>query len=133
MAERKNVTVRLSAEELADVDARAGEAGVSRQDYLRAKVLGDGDLGDIGLGPVGTHTRRDIEALVSAHPMGEALGAMAENLADALDECSDQMRPSIAKELKALLVELSRYEVSSDDDDDFDFGAPAVGDAEDSE
>jgi hypothetical protein len=130
---RKNVTVRLSEDAIAEIDAQAAAAGLSRQEFMLARLLADVELDAPEHGPVGRHTRRDIEALVCAHPMGESLGAVAENLADALDKCTDQMRPSIAKELKAVLVELSRYEMSGEDDDDFDFGAPSVGDAEDSE
>lgn len=130
---RKSVTVRLTEEALVELDARAAAAGLTRQDYLLAKVMADVELVGPEHGPVGTHTRRDIEALVCAHPMGEALGAIAENLADALDNNPGQLRAAIAKELKAVLVELSRYELGSEDDDDFDFGAPSMGDAEDSE
>lgn len=131
MATRSPVTVRLTAAELATVDQAAEAAGKSRQDWLAARITADVDVPDGPLGPVGAKTREDIASLVCAHPMGESLAAIAENLADALDDNPGQLRAAIAKELKATLAELSRYEMSTEDDEDFDFGSPSVGDAED--
>jgi hypothetical protein len=133
MASRQPVTVRLTPAELAQVDQAAKAAGKSRQDYLAARITAGTDLPDDPLGPVGAKTRQDIESLVCAHPMGESLGSIAENLADALDDNPGQLRAAIAKELKATLVELARYEMSTEDDEDFDFGSPSVGDSEDAE
>jgi hypothetical protein len=133
MPSRTPVTVRLTAAELAQVDQAAEAAGVTRQDYLAARILADAEIPTEPLGPVGAKTRQDIASLVCAHPMGESLGSIAENLADALDDNPGQLRAAIAKELKATLVELARYEMSTEDDEDFDFGSPQVGDAEDAE
>jgi hypothetical protein len=73
--------------------------------------------------------RADIEALVSAHPMGESLAEMSLNLARTLDAGAGLATAAVNRELRANLLELSRLAV--DDADDFadDLSAP-VRDAE---
>jgi hypothetical protein len=62
--------------------------------------------------------RQDVAALVTAHPMGEALAEMAYTLARTLDEGAGLAVAAVNRELRANLVELARMAV--DDDDDLD-------------
>lgn len=82
-------------------------------------------------GPVERKVREDIAALVTAHPMGEALTEMSYNLARVLDQGAGLATAAVNRELRANLTELSRLAV--DDGDDFadDLSAP-VRDAEES-
>jgi hypothetical protein len=68
--------------------------------------------------------RADIQALVSTHPMGEALTEMSLNLARTLDAGAGLATAAVNRELRANLLELSRTAV--DDADDFadDLSAP---------
>ena len=66
-------------------------------------------------GPVETKVRADVEALVSAHPMGEALAAMSYALARGIDEGPEMMRAALNRELRLNLVELAGMGVGSDD------------------
>lgn len=68
-------------------------------------------------GPVETKVREDIAALVSAHPMGEALAEMSINLARTLDEGAGLAVAAVNRELRANLVELASM---ADDDEDLD-------------
>jgi len=81
------------------------------------------------VGSVEAKVRADIEALVSAHPMGESLAEMSLNLARTLDAGAGLATAAVNRELRANLLELSRLAV--DDADDFadDLSAP-VRDAE---
>jgi hypothetical protein len=87
-------------------------------------------------GPVETKVRADLDALVTVHPMGEALTAMSINLARVLDEGAGLATAAINRELRANLVELARMEEGDDDlGDDLSRpsrGSSAVRDAEDS-
>jgi hypothetical protein len=60
--------------------------------------------------------RSDVAALVTAHPMGEALAEMAFTLARTLDEGAGLAVAAVNRELRANLVELARLGVPSDDD-----------------
>jgi hypothetical protein len=62
--------------------------------------------------------RSDIAALVTLHPMGEALAEMAITLARSLDEGAGLATAAVNRELRANLLELARMAV--DDDDDLD-------------
>lgn len=65
-----------------------------------------------------TQVRRDVDALVSGHPMGEALAAISFRLAELLDGPLLPMAVAgITRELRETLLELARLGV--DDDDDF--------------
>lgn len=67
-------------------------------------------------GPVETKVRQDVNALVSAHPMGEALAEMAFALARALDDGAGMATAAVNRELRANLIELARLAVDDDDD-----------------
>jgi len=86
-------------------------------------------------GRIEAKTRADIGALMTAHPMGEALAEVAYTLAARLDAgVEDKALPGVARELRSHLVELARLGVP--DDDGFEAGLsrpalpPAVGDPE---
>lgn len=68
-----------------------------------------------GPGPVERHVRADIAALVTTHPMGEALAEMSFALARLLDAGTDGAA-AVNRELRANLVELSRLAVDEGDD-----------------
>ena len=81
-------------------------------------------------GAVETKVRQDVGALVTEHPMGEALSAMSFNLARTLDEGAGLAVAAVNRELRANLVELARLEVPSDDDDFGDALSTPVRDTE---
>ena len=62
--------------------------------------------------------RADLRALVTAHPMGEALAEMSLNLARTLDAGAGLATAAVNRELRANLLELARLAV--DDDDAFE-------------
>jgi hypothetical protein len=66
-------------------------------------------------GPVERKVRADVGALMTAHPMGEALAEMAFTLARTLDEGAGLAVAAVNRELRANLVELARLGVNSDD------------------
>lgn len=68
-------------------------------------------------GPVETKVRADIAALVTLHPMGEAITEMSVALARALDNGQSLMGiAAINRELRENLAELSRLAVDDSDD-----------------
>lgn len=83
------------------------------------------------MGPVEKKVREDVAALVTAHPMGEALAEMAYSLARTLDEGAGLATAAVNRELRANLIELTRLGVSDDDDLEDRLSTP-VRDAEDS-
>jgi hypothetical protein len=88
-----------------------------------------------GPGPVERQVRADIAALVTAHPMGEALAEMSYALARLLDAGADGAA-ALNRELRGNLTELSRLAVDDADDLADELSAPelpsAVRDAEES-
>jgi len=68
-------------------------------------------------GPVETKVRDDLEALITAHPMGESLAAMSINLARTLDAGAGLAVAAVNRELRANLIELARLGVDGDDAD----------------
>jgi hypothetical protein len=66
-------------------------------------------------GPVERKVRADVGALMTAHPMGEALAEMAFTLARTLDQGAGLAVAAVNRELRANLVELARLGVNSDD------------------
>lgn len=68
--------------------------------------------------------RADIAALITAHPMGEALAEMSYNLARALDEGAGLATAAVNRELRANLTELSRLAVDDGDDLADELSAP---------
>jgi hypothetical protein len=83
-----------------------------------------------GYGPVEAKVRQDVTALISAHPMGEALAEMAFTLARTLDEGAGLATAAVNRELRANLMELARLGVPDDDDDLEDRLSSPVRDAE---
>ena len=86
------------------------------------------------IGPVERQVRRDLAAVMTAHPMGEALSAMSLTLAWAMDHIREtgkglMVLPATNGQLRDNLTELARLAV--DDADDFadELSAP-VRDAE---
>jgi hypothetical protein len=75
-------------------------------------------------GPVEGKVRADIAALVTSHPMGEALAEMAYALARTLDEGAGLAVAAVNRELRANLVELARLGVDADDDLDARLSTP---------
>lgn len=75
-------------------------------------------------GPVETKVRQDVDALVSAHPMGEALAEMAFSLARTLDEGAGMAAAAVNRELRNNLIELASQGVNDDDDLEADLSAP---------
>ena len=67
-------------------------------------------------GRIEAKTRADVEALVTAHPMGESLGELAYWLARQLDLGPGKEGPGYALQLRMTLVELARLGVNGDDD-----------------
>ena len=82
------------------------------------------------VGPVERKVRADLRALITAHPMGEALAAMSLNLAQALDAGAGLAVAAVNRELRANLLELSRLAVDDNDDLDDELSTP-VRDEED--
>lgn len=78
--------------------------------------------------------RADVAALMTAHPMGEALAEQAYALARTLDGgVSTRDLASINRELRETLAELARMGVPDDDDLDHDLSTPSIRDAPDDE
>lgn len=76
-------------------------------------------------GPVEAATRADIDALMTAHPMGESLSELAYSLAHTIDQGpDDRALAGIAKELRATLNDLARLGDNGDDDLDTELSAP---------
>jgi len=73
------------------------------------------------VGPVEAKVRADLAALVTTHPMGESLTALAIHLAAKVDGPSFEPTAPIAKELRATLAELARLGV---EDDTVDLSTP---------
>ena len=78
------------------------------------------------IGPVERKVKADIGALVTMHPMGEALTEMSLNLARTLDEGAGLATAAINRELRANLTELSRLAVDDSDDLADDLSAPEL-------
>ena len=75
------------------------------------------------IGPVERQVKSDIAALVTEHPMGEALAAMSLNLAQTLDAGAGLATAAVNRELRANLLELSRLAVDDNDDLDAELSA----------
>jgi hypothetical protein len=83
------------------------------------------------VGRVEAKVRADIAALVTGHPMGEALSEMAFSLARRLDWCEPKEAAQLNRELRACLVELASMAVMDDDDFESELSTP-TRDTEDS-
>lgn len=75
-------------------------------------------------GPVEKATRADVEALMSGHPMGEALAEMSFNLARTLDKGAGLAVAAVNRELRANLTALAGMGVEGDDDLDAELSTP---------
>lgn len=132
--ERKALTLRLPKSLLKAVDEAVLASDLDRHAWIVVQIeRGLEEPVDPDLGPVEKQTKRDIEALVSSHPMGEALAAGALSLARVLDRGAGMATAAVSREWRATLIELAKYEQGSVDDDDGapDLSATALGDAED--
>lgn len=78
------------------------------------------------MGPVETKVRQDVEALLTAHPMGESLAEMSYNLARTLDDGAGLAVAAVNRELRANLVELARLGVDGDDELDDELSRPSL-------
>jgi hypothetical protein len=81
------------------------------------------------IGPVERQVKRDIGALMTAHPMGEALAAMSLTLAWAVDHIRETGKNLVAlsatnRELRDNLTELARLAVNDADDFADELSAP---------
>lgn len=74
--------------------------------------------------------KADIAAIVSTHPMGEALTEMSLNLARTLDAGAGLAVAAVNRELRANLLELSRTAVDAVDDFADDLSAPVRDETE---
>lgn len=71
-------------------------------------------------GSVERKVRADVGALITAHPMGEALSEMSLTLAWAIDHIREtgkglMVLPATSRELRDTLIELARLAVDDDD------------------
>ena len=87
------------------------------------------------IGPVERKVRADVAALVTAHPMGEALTELALTLAWAIDHIREtgkglMVLPATSRELRDTLIELARLAVDDNDAFDDDLSAPVRYDPE---
>jgi hypothetical protein len=103
---------------------------LTRLSERRSRLLGDGG-GNAGgghsdetpgrytaskPGPVEQRVRADIGALMTSHPMGEALTEMCHTLARNLDNGAGLATAAVNRELRANLAELSRLAVDDGDE-----------------
>ena len=75
-------------------------------------------------GPVEARVRGDIGALMTTHPMGEALSEMSYELARRLETCEPKESAAINRELRANLLELASMAVMDDDGFDAEMSTP---------
>jgi hypothetical protein len=114
-------TVLKAVDRLVRVSERRG-----RLQPAGATIRGDAGAGGRGQkpGPVEERVRADIAALITSHPMGEALTEMSYTLARALDEGAGLATAAVNRELRANLAELSRLAVDDSDDLADELSAP---------
>lgn len=86
--------------------------------------LGEADL---DLGPIERRVQADLGAVMTSHPMGESLSAMALALAASLDRGAGMQEAALNRELRATLDDLARMKVGDDDELDSLLSAPTVG------
>lgn len=79
------------------------------------------------MGPIEQRVHADLAALMTSHPMGEALSAMALALAESLDRGAGMQEAAVNRELRATLDDLARMKVGDDDELDSLLSAPTVG------
>ena len=81
---------------------------------------------DSALGSVEAKVRADVGAMITAHPMGEALAELAYTLARTLDGDAGMATAAVSRELRAALAELTAMVPEGDDDLDAQFSTPIV-------
>ena len=81
-------------------------------------------------GPITRKVAADLAAIVTTHPMGEALAEMSLNLARTLDAGAGLATAAVNRELRANLLELSRMADDGDDDLADELSAPVRDDTE---
>lgn len=119
MAESRSIAIRIPDSLLATLDHAAKNSHMSRSAILRLAVeRGLGIAAEPG--PIECKVRADVGALVTLHPMGEALSEMAFALATQLDQFTISNRDvsMVNKELRETLEALTSYEDPGDDDGD---------------
>lgn len=80
-------------------------------------------------GDVEANVRADLSALLTSHPFGETLGAVARRLARELDEGRNDLKAPVAgtaRELRQTVAELARLGVDGDDGFEGDIGRPTM-------
>lgn len=78
----------------------------------------DGDSGlDLPIGEVRDAVALDLAALITSHPMAEALRAVALHLAGSLDYAEHSARAGLARELRAVLNDLAGLGTTSAEKD----------------
>ena len=75
-------------------------------------------------GAIERQVRRDIDALITEHPMGESLAQLAFRLSASLDGGAGQMEAALSRELRATLDALAGMGVSGDSDLDAALSTP---------
>ena len=75
-------------------------------------------------GAITRKVRADIDAIITTHPMGEALAEMSLNLARTLDGGAGLATAAVNRELRANLLELARLALDDTDDLADDLSAP---------
>ena len=75
-------------------------------------------------GAIERQVRRDIDALITEHPMGESLAQLAFRLSASLDGGAGQMEAALSRELRATLDALAGMGVSGDSDLDTALSTP---------
>jgi hypothetical protein len=69
------------------------------------------------VGQVEARVRQDLDALITTHPMGEGLSAMALHLAHTLDHADAMFRAALSRELRGILEDLAEHSATTDDGD----------------
>jgi hypothetical protein len=116
---------RLSAKFCSDLcrkrSQRRGKSPQPQQARQRDLQAGPGEPG-----PVERQVRADIAALVTAHPMGEAIAEMSYALARTLDAGAGMAVAAVNRELRANLIELSRLAIDDADELADELSAPEM-------
>lgn len=112
-------------------DSRYCSQTCGKRARLGQPAAGLGPTGGRGvvseMGPIEQRVHADLAALMTSHPMGEALSAMALALAVSLDRGAGMQEAAVNRELRATLDDLARMKVGDDDELDSLLSAPTVG------
>lgn len=120
----------LALAEAAGVDVRRTWSKTRLAEALAEAVAEANPAVPAEAGAVESKVQADLDALVTTHPMGEALAEMSLNLARTLDAGAGLAVAAVNRELRSNLVELARQ---ADNDEDLDAAlSTPVRDDEDS-